>query len=142
MRLRNKPVTWKSLVEPGLWELLVQVGPDSLIPQLDIWVTLHTLQLVGAVICRTGAVRQCGESWHTVTVTLSQMRRQQDRSYPGPGDQKPREVVGSNRLGTRRLSNWPLVFSLQLILTMVADGWVVNRNGCFCLLPCWPASQI
>ena len=114
------------------------VGPDLPIPQLDSWVT-HCTLLQG----------RAGQSVSVVnpgTLWPSRCHRCGSRSYPGPGDQGPRDLLKTHIAGSKRLGSWKLIgrvicwqkscvlfFSLQLFLNR-ANVWVVNPNG---HLTCW-----
>ena len=91
-----------------------------------------------SAVWRNMAVRRCGESWHTVTVTLSQMRQQELPRPWGPRTQDllKTQIVGSKRLGSLKLIGrvicWKRVafcsFLCSCFLTR-PDVWVVNPNG-------------
>lgn len=82
LRIAEYFVGWDGELETcRLWELLVRICPF-----LNLTAEWRT------VLCtarQSRAERQCGESWHTVTVTLSQMRQQKLPRTWGPRTQGP-----------------------------------------------------
>ena len=124
--IQDSRIWWGWYRELGtcrLWEMLVRIRPF-----LNL-----TAEWRSALWCTAeqDSVWRCDESWHTVTVTLSQMRQQElPRSCSEVTQGPPKtQIVDSKRLGSLE-TNWPrnllnkgclLFFSLQLFLTRVSQ---------------------
>ena len=137
LRIVEYFVGWDGELETcRLWELLVRICPF-----LNLTAEWRTALCTAR---QSRAERQCGESWHTVTVTLSQMRQQKLPRTWGPRTQGPpknthcwQQTIGLSWKLIGRVICWQkscvLFFSLQLFLNR-ANVWVVNPNG---HLTCW-----